>query len=265
MSKKKTTNHGFDFAESHEDFRLKSLTGRVNNELLGLYATWWRRFGDSLLKDGGIGGMKTAMPVFLAADEYRHRLSLFNVWLVDGSGAYSGYGLNIQDPTPLSLMQYYSEQGWSSQNQFFYDFKERFEKLIKFELADSVYIQTNVLAKLNRRFTDDYLPVHNYMKSKGSNLILSELQILEPDAVIVLGQNTTCDAILLDTLGSYTVVSVSEDLRIRRLIVEGSDLPVVQTPNAMFLELMKTTDSVLAYLKEFIIDQMRIRMSGFDS
>lgn len=265
MSKKKTANHGF--AESNEDFRMRSLTGRVNQELLGLYEIWWRKFGDSLLKDGGLGGWKTAMPVFLAADEYRHRLSLFNVMLIEGSGSNgfnSKRGLDIENPSPLTLMQYYIEHGCSL-DQYFNSFKERFEKLIKYELADSVYIQVNTVNKLPRRFSDDYISVYNYLKSKGSNLLLGELQILDPDAIIILGQNVNCDAVLLDTLGSYTVINVPEADRIRRLVVSGSNIPIVQIPNAMFLELMNMTDSVLAYLKEFIIDQMRIRMSGFDS
>lgn len=261
MAKKKNK---LDFYESTEDFMRTSLTGAVNQDLFGLYQLVWKHiFGPALLKEGHLqlGMYKTALPFFIAVDEFKFQKSLLNIVLYDASRNNNNWGLDLENPKPLNLMQLYYEEGFN-QSPHFKEFNDKLQSMIENELAGSVYTIYNVIDKATRIRQGNGVPVYNYLKSKDCNLLRSELGIINPDAIVIMGQSKSVDAILRDSLGPYTAVNIPEIPRVRRLFWEGIDCPVIQTPNALYVAVMDMTQELIAYLKGFFIQELTNRLKG---
>jgi len=261
MSKTKANNY-YEFEESSEDF-LKNL-GTINQTLLGLYQTHYRQFGPEIKKTGGLAKVKTAWPFYLYLDEYRYRMSLFNILVLDtGELNYNwGRNLNPESISAVTLMQLYDEQG-GTQNEYFKLFLHQFEEKINRDLKRTVYIIPDVLHKVPvKHHNADYISVHNYMLAKGSNLIRSELQLLSIDCIFAMGQSASSEQILKDVIGDYKKLKITGVDRLYRVVATGIETPIIQAPSVQFITVMNKTDYLISIFEEIIIDELRLRLNN---
>lgn len=260
MSKAKANIYS-EFDESTEDF-IKSLD-TDNQELLGLYQIHFKQFGSTIKETGGLASVKTAWPFYLFLDEYRYKMSLFNVLVFDTGDLNYNWGRELKPDSisAVTLMQLYAEQG-GTQNEYFKLFLNQFKDKMNKDLKKSVYLIPNVLHKVPvKHHNADYIPVHNYMLAKGSNLIRSEIQHLNIDCIFVMGQSSSSEQILKDVIGDYKKFNITGVERLYRIVSEKTEIPIIQAPCVPFLTVMNKTDYFLSVFEGIIIEELRSRLT----
>ena len=99
------------------------------------------------------------------------------------------------------------------------------------------------------------------MLAKGSNLLRSEIQLLNIDCIFVMGQSTSSEQILKDVIGDYKKFNITGVERLYRIVSEKTEIPIIQAPSVPFLTVMNKTDYFLSVFEGIIIEELRSRLT----